>query len=249
MNRVQYSLVNRSAHIRFHVPPVNALPSDVLSELEQAFRRAAADPDAKSIVLESEGRTFCAGASFDELIRLQDPREAVAFFGGFGRVMLAMKSAPKPVIARIQGKTVGGGVGLVAAADLALAVEEAAFKLSEISIGIGPFVISPAIRRKGGTALLQKMSWQPHRWFSAFDLKKDGLIDHVFENRSALDEYLEELTAGYARYDARAMARWKETLWTGTENWPQLFEQLAEKSAALLLRDSVKNYLQQLKSK
>ena len=247
MEPVSLLLENGIARIRFHVPPVNALPTDALNALEKYIRQASTSPDIKALILESEGKTFCAGASFDELIRLEQKEAAIDFFGGFGRVMLAMKSAPVPVITRIQGKTVGGGVGLVAVSDLALAVETAAFKLSEISIGIGPFVISPAIRRRGGPSLLHKMSWQPWRWFTAFDMKKSGLIDIVFPDLHSLDEYLDQIADYYQKYDSTAIARWKKALWSDADDWELLFSELARESADLLLREPVKKYLASLK--
>jgi len=150
---VTSEISSKTAYITFSYPPVNALPSEVLKELEKHLISAGENKSIRSIILQSEGRTFCAGASFDELIRLERPDEAKKFFMGFARVILAIRNAPKPVIVKVQGKTVGGGNGIVAAADFAIAVEEAAFKLSELSIGIGPYVIGPAIIRKTGISL------------------------------------------------------------------------------------------------
>ncbi len=236
-----------TAFVEFSVPPVNALPSAALKETVEHLEAAGRDENIRLIVLVSEGRTFCAGASFDELLRLENPDEATQFFSGFGKVILAMRSTPKPVVVRVQGKAVGGGVGIVAAGDLSLAVEDAAFKLSELSIGIGPYVISPAIVRRTGRAVLQRMSWQAKRWFSAFDALKTGLVDHVFENTHRLDEHIAVLSEQFAGYDPAAIARWKRRLWDDTAGWEEVMARLARQSAELLLREDVKKRLQQLK--
>ncbi len=244
---VESILKNGAVYITFDEPPVNALSIRALNELKNHLAEAAQNDAARSIVLQSRGRTFCAGASFDELIRLENMAEAVEFFNGFGRVINQMRKAPKPVIVRIQGKTVGGGNGLAAAGDLVLATDQAAFKLSELSLGIGPYVISPAIRRRGGAALLHRMAWQPWRWFSAFDMQKAGMVDHVFESTGAMDDYIDEATGRFAGYDARALAEWKETLWADARSWDELLPEMASKSALLLLRRPVKEHLQRLK--
>ncbi len=246
---VQTLLQGHTATVIFSHPPVNALPSDVLTDLEMHVKASGENPDIKAIVLASEGSTFCAGASFDELISLRDFEEAKAFFMGFARVISAMISAPKPVIARVQGKTVGGGNGLVAAADLAVATEDAAFKLSELRIGIGPYVIAPAIIRKTGMAVFQQMSWQPWRWFSAFDMKKAGMLTYVTESVKSMDETIEEIVSPYENYDAEAIAMLKKETWQDTLHWKKLLEKQAEKSASLLLRESTKRILNRLKKK
>ena len=246
---VQTRIEKSTAYVTFSYPPVNALPSSVLKDLEVHIKAAGEHEAIKSIVLQSEGRTFCAGASFDELLKLEDLEEAKAFFMGFARVILAMRSVAKPVIVRIQGKTVGGGNGLVAAGDFAIAVEDAAFKLSELSIGIGPYVIGPPIIRKTGRAFFQLMSFSPWRWFSAFEVKKAGLLTHVTENSRRMDEIIEEITSAYEKYDAEAVAMLKAEIWNDTVNWEKLLEEQAAKSAALLLRQETKSLLNKIKTK
>ncbi len=236
-----------TAFVEFSVPPVNALPSDVLQALAGHLEAAGRNERVRMIVLASEGRTFCAGASFDELLRLDNMDDAVRFFSGFGKVILAMRSAPKPVVVRVHGKAVGGGVGLVAAGDLSLAVEDVAFKLSELSIGIGAYVISPAIERRTGRAGLQRMSWQAKRWFSAFDALKMGLVDDVFESTRRMDEQIAMLGDRFARFDPLAVARWKQRLWDDTAGWEERMNRLARQSAELLLREDVKKRLNELK--
>ena len=247
--KVQTTLKESVAFITFYNPPVNALPTEVLRDLAVHIESAGAEKGVRSIVLQSEGRVFCAGASFDELIKLQETDEAKEFFMGFAHVILAMRSAPKPVIVRVQGKTVGGGNGLVAAADFGVAVESAAFKLSELSIGIGPYVIGPAIIRKTGIAFFQQMSFSPWRWFSAFEVKRAGLLTHVTENMKRVDEIIEEITSAYEKYDEEAVAMLKAEIWKDTAGWEKVLEEQAEKSASLLLRKETKAILEKLKGK
>ncbi len=246
---VYTDLTGHSARITFSKPPVNALDKLTLQELTDHIRAAGEHPDIKVIVLQSEGKTFCAGADFSELISLEDHDEAVDFFMGFGRVINAMRKAPKPVIVRVQGKAVGGGVGIVAAADIAFSIADAALKLSELSIGIGPYVIAPAIIRKSGKAFFQEMAFQPWRWFSAFDAQKHGLIASVSENKKTMDESIGRFVAAYEKTDAEAVARLKREVWKDAENWDALLREQAEKSAALLLREPVKNLLREMKNK
>ncbi len=235
------------ARITFHYPPVNALPSLVLKELETHLIGAGERTEIKVIVLQSEGKTFCAGADFEELLSLNNLRDAKEFFMSFGRIMNTMRRIPKPVLVRLQGKAVGGGLSLIAAADWSVAVPEAAFKLSELSIGIGPYVIAPAIIRKTGRAFFQAMSMRPFKWFSAFDLAKHGLITTVAENIIAMDEQIEQMTDAYAGYDSEAIAALKAECWNDTSDWERILPLQAEKSARLLLRRPVKDILNRIK--
>ncbi|NPA42751.1 MAG: enoyl-CoA hydratase/isomerase family protein [Chlorobi bacterium] len=246
---VTLEVQDHAARVVFSHPPVNALPVSVLRQLERRLREAAAREEVKIIVLASEGRTFCAGASFDELLRLHTPEEAVEFFMGFARVILAMRDAPQPVIVRVQGKTVGGGTGIVAAGDFAVAPADAAFKLSELSIGIGPYVIAPPIIRKTGIAFFQQMSMQPWKWFTAFEAAKRGLLTHVTENLKRADELIDTIIQYYKDYDAEAVRRLKAEIWQDTRDWDRLFREQAAKSAALLLRRETKAMLEKLRKR
>jgi len=245
--QVHTTVRDTTAVITFHNPPVNALPSRLLQDLEVHIRAAGQQADIRSIVLQSEGQTFCAGASFDELLRLEEPEEAAEFFMGFGKVMTAMRDVPKPVIVKVQGKSVGGGNGLIAAADFAVAVEDAAFKLSELSIGIGPFVIAPAIIRKTGIAFFQKMSFSPRKWFSAFDVLKAGLLSHVAENKKRMEETVDHITEAYKKYDPEAVALLKADVWKDTRDWEEILPRQAAKTASLLLRENTRRFLKNLK--
>jgi methylglutaconyl-CoA hydratase len=168
---------------------------------------------------------------------------------GFGKVINAMRKAAQPVIVRVQGKAVGGGVGLIAGADLALANVNASVKLSELSIGIGPYVIAPAIIRKTGRSFFQRMAFQPWRWFTAFQAHEAGLFDSVSENEKNMDEMLEHICSAYEKYDAEAIRMLKKEARNDTENWDELLARQARKSASLLLREPVKELLRSLKTK
>ena len=165
---VKTEIIRSVGYITFHHPASNSMPSDLLKQLKENIEQAGKDDHIKSIVLQSEGRTFCAGASFDELMALRDMDSAVDFFMGFARVINAMRKVPKFVIAKVQGKAVGGGVGLIAGADYAIATDQSAVKLSELSIGIGPYVIAPAVKRKIGVSAFAEMSINASSWHTAF---------------------------------------------------------------------------------
>ncbi len=248
-NHVFTDIDRHVARITFSHPPVNALPSDVLEALEIHINRASETEGIKLIILQSEGKTFCAGASFDELLALDNFDDAKAFFMGFGKVINAMRKAKVPVVARVQGKAVGGGVGIIAASDLSVAVEGASIKLSELSISIGPYVIAPAIIRKTGRAFFQEMSLQPYKWFDAFTAKKHGLFSHVTESRGRMEEILENIISAYEKYDLTAITTLKKEIWSDARHWDELLERQAEKSAGLLLREPVKELLYKLKNK
>ncbi len=233
--------------ITFFHPSSNAMPGHLLKQLSGVISQAGADTTIKVIVLQSEGRTFCAGASFDELISLKDMDSATSFFMGFANVILAMRQVPKFVIAKVQGKAVGGGVGLIAAADYAMATDLAAVKLSELSIGIGPYVIAPAVRRKIGTAAFSELTINATTWHTAFWGREKGLFAKVFDNLEILNDEVELLAGRLVKYDENATKLLKQELWRGTEHWPQLLNEQAQISAKLVLQDFTKNILNSLK--
>ena len=145
--------------ITFAHPSHNSLPARLLSELTQTINELGQNDEAKILVLQSGGdRTFCAGASFDELIAIDNPANGKAFFMGFANVINACRKCPKFIIGRVQGKAVGGGVGVASAVDYCLATKFAAIKLSELAIGIGPFVVGPAVERKLGLAVMAQLA-------------------------------------------------------------------------------------------
>jgi len=223
--------------ISFYHPKKNSLSKPLLQSLSSAIRKLGADAGARVVVLRSEGDgIFCAGASFSDLSLLKQPGEAKAFFVEVAEAILAMKGCPKPIIARVQGKAVGGGVGLVAACDYALALNSAAVRLSELELGIGPFVVGPVIERKIGRAAFAAMGLDTG-WREAAWARQQGLYVDIFASVTELDTAVTALAAKLANGSVAAMTQLKSILWEGTENWDQLLATRAEISGRLLLSD------------
>jgi methylglutaconyl-CoA hydratase len=230
--------------IEFGHPAHNSLPAYLLDELVQAIDRASDDDAVKVVVLRSFGeRSFCAGASFQELIAIENEAQGLAFFSGFARVINAMRRCKKLIIARVQGKAVGGGVGIIAAADYALAMETAAVKLSELTIGIGPFVIAPAVSRKIGVAGLSALSIDAQGFRSARWAESKGLYTQVFDSVKAMDNSLADLCKDLSAYNIEAMRNLKAVLWAGTEHWDDLLLERAAMSGRLVLSPETKSQL------
>ena len=241
---------NGIATVEFFHPASNSLPSELLDRIEKSFIDLSDDPKVNVIILKSEkDRAFCAGASFDELLNIDNPKDGFKFFNGFGKVILAMINCKKPIIGRVQGKSVGGGVGLIAACDLVYATETAAIKLSEISIGIGPFVIEPVISHKIGIATTAVLSLQPTQWQNAYWAKDNGLYARVFENIKALDEAVQLQAEQWNSYSNEAMQQLKKVIWHNTEHFKELMQKRAETSGNLVLNDSTKKALSNFKNK
>ncbi|WP_298946264.1 enoyl-CoA hydratase/isomerase family protein [uncultured Polaribacter sp.] len=236
------------ATIEFGHPASNSFPSELLERLTQELFTVGNNDDVAVIVLKSEGeRAFCAGASFDELVAISNLEEGKQFFAGFANVINAIRTCGKLVIARIQGKTVGGGVGLAAACDYVLATEHAAIKLSEFTIGIGPFVIEPAVSRKIGVAGTAELTLDATSWKNAYWAKEKGLYAKVFENVKELDEEVDLLAQNLASYNPDALSEMKKALWKGTENWNTLLVERAAISGELVLSDFTKKALTKFK--
>ncbi|AEE19596.1 enoyl-CoA hydratase/isomerase family protein [Dokdonia sp. 4H-3-7-5] len=235
---------NGIATITFFHPAHNSMPSTVLADLESAIHNSGEDDDVKVIILQSGGeRTFCAGASFDELKSIEDNVEGKEFFMGFARVILAMRSCPKIIIGRIQGKAVGGGVGLAAATDYCYATKYASIKLSELTIGIGPFVIAPAVERKIGLNGLSNLTLNATEFYSPEWAKEKGLYAALFETSILMDEAVQALAVKLASYNPEAVTAMKKALWEGTDHWPSLLEERAEMSGTLVLSKFTKDTL------
>lgn len=232
------SIVSDSiARITFEHPRSNSLPGGMLSRLAQAITSAGSNPDVRVVLLQSTGqKAFCAGASFDELLNLKDGKQAQEFFMGFAHVILAIRNCRRFVVARVQGKSVGGGVGLIAACDLALATQGASIKLSEYALGFGPFVISAAVQRKIGTALFSQLAIDTE-WRDAAWCERSGLYSTCYPDIKALDDNLEPLLAKLASRSPQATAELKTILWSGTEHWPELLPNRAAMSSQLVLGD------------
>lgn len=236
--------------IEFGHPASNSLPGAVLDALAEAIDEATSDAACKVIVLQSWGdRAFCAGASFDELIAIQSDEEGLAFFSGFSKVILAIRRSSKFVLARIQGKAVGGGVGIAAAADYAIATQHAAVKLSELAIGIGPFVVGPAVERKMGKAGFTALAIDANSWYSAEWAKEQGLYASVHSTAQEMDEAMQALAEQLASSNPEAMAELKKAFWSGTEHWETLLPERAAISGRLVLSDFTRQAIAKFKSK
>lgn len=242
------SIQNGIATVEFGHPASNSFPGVLLERLEKELKKISENEEAKIIILRSEGdRAFCAGASFDELLAVKNMQEGKLFFTGFAKVINAMRSCGKLIIGRIHGKAVGGGVGLAAACDYCFATEQASIKLSELSIGIGPFVIAPAVERKIGVAGLAELTLAAHEWKNAYWAKEKGLYARVFENTADMDKELEFFSQKLAGYNPAALEEMKKVLWAGTEDWKNLLQKRAAISGELVLSDFTKNALSKLK--
>ncbi|NOT09314.1 MAG: enoyl-CoA hydratase/isomerase family protein [Gemmatimonadales bacterium] len=228
------------ATVTFGHPKGNSLPGALLTSLAAAIETAGRNEAAQVIVLRSEGTgPFCAGASFDEFKTVKDAAEGKRFFSGFAQVILAMIRAPKFVVARVQGKTAGGGVGLVAASDYALATSGAALRLSELAVGIGPFVVGPVIEKRIGLGAFAAMAIDAD-WRSAEWGERHGLYAELLPTADELDRRVAAFTAKLAGFNPEAMRRLKEVTWEGTAGWPALLAARAEISGTLVLSDFTK---------
>ncbi len=236
------------ATIEFFHPSHNSLPSEVLAELASAVTEAGNNDLVKVIILKSGGdRTFCAGASFDELIQIEDAETGLKFFSGFANVINAMRQCPKFIIGRIQGKTVGGGVGLAAATDYCMATQFAAIRLSELTVGIGPFVVGPAVERKLGVSAMSQIAIDAGNFYDAGWALQHGLYMQIFDSIEILDEAVNVFAELLAGYNPEAMAEVKKTFWQGTEHWDKLLVERAAISGRLVLSEFTKATLARFK--
>jgi len=239
------SIRENIATLAFYHPASNSFPTQLLERLIENINRLSNDTSISVIILKSEGeKAFCAGASFDELIAINTFEEGKQFFSGFANLLNAMRKCSKLIIGRVQGKTVGGGVGIIAACDYCFATENADIKLSELTIGIGPFVIEPAITRKTGIAAFSKLSLDASDWHTAYWAKENGLFSRVFENTRDMDKYLASLSQKLGSYNPNALLEMKKTFWEGTTHWNTLLKERAEISGKLVLSDFTKQALQ-----
>lgn len=238
------------ATIEFSHPAQNSLPGRLLSDLTDAIRTAGEHSDAAVIVLRSGGdRTFCAGASFDELAAIEDFETGKKFFLGFANVINAMRRCPKIIIGRVQGKAVGGGVGLASAMDYCIASKWASVRLSELAVGIGPFVVGPACERKMGLSAFSQMALNATEWQTADWAKSKGLFNEVFDSVEQVDDYIEHFTRILVNSNPEALRQLKTIFWQGTENWDELLDERAAVSGQLVLSDFTKNAIRAFKNK
>ena len=244
------AIKNGIATITFFHPQSNSLPGKLLRELAQAIEDAGKNNEAKVIVIKSDGeKTFCAGASFDELISIKDMSTGKSFFSGFAMVINAMRKAPKFVIARVQGKAVGGGVGIACAADYTIAHESSSVKLSELAVGIGPFVVGPAVERKVGTGAFTQLTVNATEWQTAEWARQNGMYASVHSSIKEMDEEISKLAAKLAGSNPQAMQMLKKIFWEGTDNWDTLLTERAEMSGTLVLSDFTRNAIEKFKAK
>ncbi|MFL5773975.1 MAG: enoyl-CoA hydratase/isomerase family protein [Flavisolibacter sp.] len=247
--------VNTETHqgittIEFFHPQSNSLPHWILQDLASEIHDAGKDNESKVIILRSAGeKAFCAGASFDELTKIDSSKKGFEFFSGFANVINAMRKCPKLIIGRIHGKCVGGGVGLASAVDYAIAVEGAEIRLSELAIGIGPFVVGPAVQRKIGLSSFSQLAIDATMWRNADWARRKGLYAELHSNVENMDESIRRLSSQLSHSSPEAMAEMKKLLWHGTDEWDQLLPHRAEISGRLVLSNFSKEAISKFKSK
>jgi methylglutaconyl-CoA hydratase len=235
--------------IEFFHPQSNSLPASILEQLAHTIHACNSD-DTKVIILKSSGEgAFCAGASFDELMAITNEKEGLEFFSGFAHVINAMRKCKKLIIGRVQGKCVGGGVGLAAACDYTIAVEKAEVKLSELAVGIGPFVVGPAVERKIGTSAFSQLSIDATLWRNSDWAKRKGLFAEVHPTIENMDESVYRLANTLAHSSPEAMSELKKIFWKGTDHWDELLKERAAISGRLVLSNFTRNAITSFKQK
>lgn len=241
---VKQTIKNGVGYIEFYHPSHNSLPGNILAELTNKIVHASNNDEIKIVVLKSGGdRTFCAGASFEELMDIDNEENGKNFFSGFANVINAMRKCPKFIIGRIQGKTVGGGVGLACATDYCMATKYAEIKLSELNLGIGPFVVGPAVQRKLGLSAMSQIAMDANSFYTAEWAKQKGMYTQIFESTEDLDQAVQNFAENLCTYNPRAMAEMKTMFWRGTEDWDMLLTQRAKISGRLVLSAFTKEKL------
>lgn len=245
INGTLYTVIeNKIATVEFGHPASNSFPRELLDRLTNELTILSNNSQVSVIVLKSQGNgVFCTGASFDELLAVSNLNEGTRFFTGFAHLINAMRTCKKIIIGQIQGKAVGGGVGLIAACDYALATQNSAVKLSELAIGIGPFVIEPAVSRKIGKMALAEMALEAHEWKTASWAHQKGLYAKILETQEELNTEIATFSKKMALYNPEALAEMKKVFWEGTEHWAKLLPERAAISGKLVLSDFTKNAL------
>jgi len=248
--KVDQSIVNGIATVTFFHPLSNSLPGKLLNELAKTITDLGKNDSVRVVVLKSAGeRAFCAGASFDELIDINDLETGKIFFSGFANVINACRTCPKLIIGRVQGKAVGGGVGVASAVDYCVATKFASVKLSELAVGIGPFVVGPAVERKIGVSAMSQLAIDATAWQTAQWAKEKGLYTEVYETIDEMDKAVDELANKLNNSNPEAMRLLKQIFWKGTEDWSDLLKQRAAMSGELVLSEFSKNAINKFKNK
>ena len=247
---VKSNIKNGIGTIEFFHPQSNSMPSSQLRNLVEEINNLSKNDEVKVIILKSGGdKAFCAGASFDELISIKDFETGKTFFSGFANVINAMRKSPKLIIARIHGKAVGGGVGIACAADYTFATESASVKLSELAVGIGPFVIGPVVERKIGTSSFAQLAINATEFYSAEWAQEKSMFQDVYETPEEMDAEINLLAEKLAKSNPDAMTKLKEVFWKGTDDWDQLLTERAAVSGQLVLSEFTVNAINQFKKK
>ena len=247
---VNLNIEKSIATIEFFHPQSNSLPSDLLNKIADTINQVSTKENVKVVILKSSGdRAFCAGASFNELLQIKDTNTGKEFFSGFAKVINAARKCPKFIIGRVQGKTVGGGVGMAASVDYCYATKFASIKLSELSIGIGPFVVGPPIERKIGLSAFSQLAINATEWHDANWAREKGLFFEVHETIKSMDDAIANLTSKLSLSNPDSMKELKEIMWRGTNNWDNLLNERAEISGKRVLSDFTKKVLEKLINK
>ena len=250
LGTVDVHLTDGICTITFSHPAHNSLPGKLLSKLAEAIHMSGEKDVVKVIVLKSAGeRTFCAGASFDEMLSIDDFESGKKFFMGFANVINACRKCPKIIIGRVQGKAIGGGVGVASATDYCFATKYASVKLSELAVGIGPFVVGPAVERKLGLSAMSQLAVNAFEWHSAEWAAQKGLYAHIFDTAEEMDAAIDQLAQRLTNSNPEALKMMKQIFWNGTDHWDDLLEKRAEKSGKLVLSSFARNAMQSFKSK
>lgn len=244
---LETSFQNTIATVQFGHPASNSFPRTLLDALTAEINSLSRNEDVSVIILKSEGnKAFCSGASFDELLKVENEEQGVEFFSGFAHLLNAMRNCNKIIIGRVQGKAVGGGVGIISACDYVFATPQSDIKLSELAIGIGPFVIEPAVSRKIGKTAMTQMTLAAHEWKSADWAFQKGLYSNISDSEN-LDKDVENFAQRLSSYNPEALYEMKKIIWDGTEQWESLLFERAAITGKLVLSDFTKNALLQFK--
>ncbi len=247
---VTLEIKNNIGIIEFFHPQSNSLPSAILNKLASTISQAGTNDEVKVVIIKSKGnRAFCAGASFDELSSIDNFSDGKKFFMGFANVINACRKCPKLIICRVQGKAVGGGVGMACAGDYCFATKYASIKLSELAVGIGPFVVGPAVEKKSNVSAYSTLSINATRWFTASWAREKGIFSEVYDTNKEMDQGINKLAENLTNSNPEAMKKLKEAIWSNTDHWDELLEKRAEYSGQLVLSDFTKNAIARFKSK
>ena len=247
---VTLEIKNYIGTIEFFHPQSNSLPSEILNKLASTISQAGTNDEIKVVIIKSKGdRAFCAGASFDELSSIDNFSDGKKFFMGFANVINACRKCPKLIICRVQGKAVGGGVGMACAGDYCFATNYSSVKLSELAVGIGPFVVGPAVEKKSSVSAYSTLSINATTWFTASWAREKGIYSEVYDTNKEMDQEINKLAENLTNSNPEAMKKLKEAIWSNTNHWDELLEKRAEYSGQLVLSDFTKNAIARFKSK